>query len=190
MTRPFESPNGEDFFQSSLFLVMMNRFVSCLAAIVALLIGGSSLRPAAPITEYMIVAAANTASTSFQVPPLFFFSPPGHFLLPSKTHRMLDKYENCNGQYEALKYVSFAVQTLGKSAKSIPTLVWTTVLSRRRPSREDLFLAGAVAVGCTVFLTSGEVRSAAAIASTTASPPSSERQVSRYCTLRHDERYI
>ena len=34
-------------------------------------------------------------------------------------------------QYEALKYVSFPVQTLGKCAKMIPVMIWGTLMMRR-----------------------------------------------------------
>ena len=35
-------------------------------------------------------------------------------------------------QYEALKYVSFPVQTLGKCAKMLPVMVWGIIMLRKR----------------------------------------------------------
>jgi solute carrier family 35 (adenosine 3'-phospho 5'-phosphosulfate transporter), member B2 len=34
-------------------------------------------------------------------------------------------------QYEALKYVSFPVQTLAKTAKMIPVMIWGTIIMRK-----------------------------------------------------------
>ena len=61
-------------------------------------------------------------------------------------------------QYEALKYVSFPLQTLGKCAKMIPVMVWGTIILRKTYRGKDYGLALAVTLGCTLFLTSGEVR--------------------------------
>jgi len=38
-------------------------------------------------------------------------------------------------QYEALKHVSFPLQTLGKCAKMIPVMVWGTIIMRKRYSK-------------------------------------------------------
>ena len=35
-------------------------------------------------------------------------------------------------QYEALKYVTFPLQTLGKTAKMIPVMVWGSLISGKR----------------------------------------------------------
>jgi adenosine 3'-phospho 5'-phosphosulfate transporter B2 len=40
-------------------------------------------------------------------------------------------------QYEALKHVSFPLQTLGKCAKMIPVMVWGTIIMRKRYSKFD-----------------------------------------------------
>ena len=38
-------------------------------------------------------------------------------------------------QYEALKHVSFPLQTLGKCAKMIPVMIWGTIIMRKRYSK-------------------------------------------------------
>jgi solute carrier family 35 (adenosine 3'-phospho 5'-phosphosulfate transporter), member B2 len=48
-------------------------------------------------------------------------------------------------QYEALKHVSFPLQTLGKCAKMIPVMVWGTIIMRKRYSK--LINTNALAVG-------------------------------------------
>lgn len=59
-------------------------------------------------------------------------------------------------QYEALRHVSFAVQTLGKCAKMLPVMVWGTLINRKRYGARDYASAAAVMAGCSVFLMSGE----------------------------------
>ena len=46
-------------------------------------------------------------------------------------------------QYDALKYVSFPVQTLGKCAKMIPVMIWGRLIMQKRYSLREYALAGA-----------------------------------------------
>ncbi|KAH1159139.1 hypothetical protein AAZX31_11G139600 [Glycine max] len=55
-------------------------------------------------------------------------------------------------QYEALKYVSFPVQTLAKCAKMIPVMVWGTAIMQNRYRETDYLLALVVTLGCSVFI--------------------------------------
>jgi adenosine 3'-phospho 5'-phosphosulfate transporter B2 len=60
-------------------------------------------------------------------------------------------------QYEALKYVSFPVQTLGKCAKMIPVMIWGSIIMRRSYTAQKYLIAALVTGGCTAFLLGGEV---------------------------------
>jgi len=62
-------------------------------------------------------------------------------------------------QYEALKYVSFPVQMLGKSFKMMPVMFWGIVVSGKRYSLSDWLIAGAVTGGVTEFLMTGPITS-------------------------------
>jgi len=62
-------------------------------------------------------------------------------------------------QYDALKYVSFPVATLGKCAKMIPVMMWGTVISRKHYSMLEYAIAIVVTLGCTSFILTGEIRS-------------------------------
>lgn len=62
-------------------------------------------------------------------------------------------------QYEALKHVSFPVQTLGKCAKMIPVMIWGTVIMRKRYNHKDYGVAALVTLGCSMFIMTGEVTS-------------------------------
>ncbi|KAJ3688366.1 hypothetical protein LUZ61_017530 [Rhynchospora tenuis] len=55
-------------------------------------------------------------------------------------------------QYEALKFVSFPVQTLAKCAKMIPVMVWGTVIMQKRYYVKDYLLAVFVTLGCSLFI--------------------------------------
>ncbi|KAG0585417.1 hypothetical protein M758_2G009800 [Ceratodon purpureus] len=58
-------------------------------------------------------------------------------------------------QYEALKYVSFPVQTLSKSAKMVPVMMWGTAIMQKRYTYYDYLVALFVTLGCTMFFLSG-----------------------------------
>ncbi|GAB2214712.1 hypothetical protein Droror1_Dr00019074 [Drosera rotundifolia] len=55
-------------------------------------------------------------------------------------------------QYEALKYVSFPVQTLAKCAKMIPVMVWGTFIMQKKYKGFDYLWAVLVTIGCSVFI--------------------------------------
>merc|ERR1719261_2413069 len=54
-------------------------------------------------------------------------------------------------QYEALRYVSFPVQTLGKCAKMIPVMIWGFFINQRRYDAADIGVAALITLGCTIF---------------------------------------
>merc|ERR1719229_435673 len=60
-------------------------------------------------------------------------------------------------QYEALKYVSFPVQMLGKSFKMMPVMLWSIVISQKKYKLVDWMIAGGVTWGVTQFLLTGQI---------------------------------
>jgi len=60
-------------------------------------------------------------------------------------------------QYEALKYVSFPVQMLGKSFKMMPVMLWGIIISQKRYGVQDWLVAAAVTGGVTEFLMTGNI---------------------------------
>merc|ERR1719382_2204205 len=60
-------------------------------------------------------------------------------------------------QYEALKWVSFPVQMLGKSFKMMPVMVWGIIISGKKYKAMDWMIAGGVTWGVTQFLLTGEI---------------------------------
>jgi adenosine 3'-phospho 5'-phosphosulfate transporter B2 len=132
MTEPFGEGAAAEMFKYSLFLVLFNRLSSCAVAVAALLASGK-------ISELKPVA------------PIYTYAIVSISNVVATT---------C--QYEALKYVSFPVQTLGKCAKMMPVMVWGIIILRKRYTVKDFGMAIAITVGCTVFLLTGEVKSKAA----------------------------
>ncbi|KAL2332101.1 hypothetical protein Fmac_019682 [Flemingia macrophylla] len=55
-------------------------------------------------------------------------------------------------QYEALKYVSFPVQTLAKCAKMIPVMVWGILIMQKKYQGPDYLLACSITLGCSIFI--------------------------------------
>merc|ERR1719231_2097908 len=62
-------------------------------------------------------------------------------------------------QYEALKYVSFPVQMLGKSFKMMPVMLWGIMISGKKFNFIDWAAAGCVTFGVTEFLMTGPMSS-------------------------------
>jgi adenosine 3'-phospho 5'-phosphosulfate transporter B2 len=62
-------------------------------------------------------------------------------------------------QYEALKYVSFPVQMLGKSFKMMPVMIWGIIISQKSYGMTDWMVAAAVTGGVTQFLMTGTIES-------------------------------
>lgn len=61
-------------------------------------------------------------------------------------------------QYEALKYVSFPTQCLGKSMKMVPVMVMNRVFGKTYPLR-DWLISIVVTGGCVVFMMTGSIKS-------------------------------
>jgi len=62
-------------------------------------------------------------------------------------------------QYEALKWVSFPVQMLGKSFKMLPVMIWGMAISSKSYSMTDWLVAAGVTGGVTLFLLTGSISS-------------------------------
>lgn len=62
-------------------------------------------------------------------------------------------------QYEALKYVSFPTQTLGKSMKMVPTMVMGKIVSGKSYKISEWIISTVVTAGCVIFLLMGDITS-------------------------------
>jgi len=71
-------------------------------------------------------------------------------------------------QYEALKWVSFPVQMLGKSFKMMPVMIWGIVISQKNYGITDWLVAAAVTGGVTEFLMTGNISAPASDANDSA----------------------
>lgn len=69
----------------------------------------------------------------------------------------------CRCQYEALKYVSFVAQTLAKTAKALPVVMWGTIFGGKRYSARQYAHAILITGGCSIFVLGGDITSGSAI---------------------------
>jgi len=60
-------------------------------------------------------------------------------------------------QYEALKYVSFPTQTLGKCGKMIPVMILGILISGKKYQWLDFLVACITTIGCVAFVLTGEI---------------------------------
>lgn len=60
-------------------------------------------------------------------------------------------------QYEALKYVSFPTQTLGKCGKMIPVLILGMLFLSKKYNWKDFLIAFFVTAGCAAFVLTGDI---------------------------------
>ena len=127
MTIPYGEKGRGNYFKYSLFIVLLNRFLTCCTAFVTCVVKGEGLKPVAPLYAYAGVSISNVVATSCQ--------------------------------YEALKYVTFPVQTLAKTAKMVPVMLWGTVILLKSYSWKEYVMALAVTGGCSLFLLSGDASS-------------------------------
>lgn len=58
-------------------------------------------------------------------------------------------------RYEALKYVNFPTQTLGKCGKMFPVMIVGTLFSGKKYSIKDYSIAVSITLGCVMFLLTG-----------------------------------
>eukprot|EP00878_Enallax_costatus_P013737 GHUV01014366.1.p1 GENE.GHUV01014366.1~~GHUV01014366.1.p1 ORF type:complete len:295 (+),score=56.74 GHUV01014366.1:194-1078(+) len=65
-------------------------------------------------------------------------------------------------QYEALKYVSFVTQTLAKTSKALPVILWGTLVGGRRYKAEQYIHSIIITAGCSAFVLGGDITSAVA----------------------------
>jgi len=109
MTQPYgKDENGIDvYFKNSAYLVLNNRIVAMIIALVMIYYNKETFKNQAPIPKCAAISLSNTIATFCQ--------------------------------YEALKYVSFPTQTLGKCGKMIPVMIMGMVLSRKKYEVKDFF---------------------------------------------------
>ena len=60
-------------------------------------------------------------------------------------------------QYEVLKYLTFAISTLAKAAKILPTMLWGYVLHGKRFQTSQYFSAIIVTAGCFLFVSNSSI---------------------------------
>ncbi|PPS07659.1 hypothetical protein GOBAR_AA12977 [Gossypium barbadense] len=120
---------NKEYFKYSLFLVFCNRITTSAVSAVFLLV----------CNYYWKVAAIASKKALVPVAPIY------KYCLISVSNILTT---TC--QYEALKYVSFPVQTLAKCAKMIPVMIWGTFIMQKTYKGFDYLVAFLVTLGTDV----------------------------------------
>jgi solute carrier family 35 (adenosine 3'-phospho 5'-phosphosulfate transporter), member B2 len=60
-------------------------------------------------------------------------------------------------QYDSLKYISFALQTLAKCCKMLPVMVWGAIIRKKKYQPSEIMTAACVVAGCATFIFSGNI---------------------------------
>jgi drug/metabolite transporter (DMT)-like permease len=148
MTIPYESSKNDDesgtyypdaIFTSSIFLVLSNR-------VCALLVGGLAL-----------FYTSSSRTNHHDQHPHDRSNKKKYWWWPDSS---LENYAcvafsnlmSTLCQYEVLKYLSYAISTLAKAAKILPTMFWGFILHGRRFRTSQYLSAMVVTVGCFVFV--------------------------------------
>jgi drug/metabolite transporter (DMT)-like permease len=121
-------------FTSSIFLVFSNRLFSLLFGMVAL--------------AYTKPERVSLFSREWWWP---------HSSLENYACVALSNLMSTLCQYEVLKYLSFAISTLAKAAKILPTMLWGYVLHRTKFRLDQYVSAMIVTVGCFVFVFNSKI---------------------------------
>ena len=144
-----EDGDGERFTDTA-FLVLVNRVVSIGFAVGAVY-----------LSHYVSAAAVKSDGDNVTESKLQQL----HVKAPLRNYAAvaMSNFTATYCQYEALKYVSFPTQTLGKCAKMIPVLLIGSLFHRRSYSAREYGVAFAVMLGCFLFLTGGSVASSSSL---------------------------
>ncbi|KAF6258757.1 UDP galactose transporter-related protein [Scenedesmus sp. NREL 46B-D3] len=129
MTMPYGEGENAEVFKYSLFLVFCNRAVAATIAAITLVIKGKT-DELKPVAPILSYASVS-----------------------------LSNVVATTCQYEALKHVTFAVQTLGKCAKMFPVMIWGYFILKKRYTMRDVALALCITGGCFIFFMTGNTTS-------------------------------
>jgi len=148
-------------FTSSIFLVFSNRLFSLLFGMVAL--------------AYTKPERVSLFSREWWWP---------HSSLQNYAYVASSNLVSTLCQYEVLKYLTFAISTLAKAAKILPTMVWGYVLHGTKFRLDQYVSAMIVTVGCFVFvfnskITAHQVVPNSAMTSLLLPSPTTQRSLAR-----------
>mmetsp|Transcript_148839 Transcript_148839/g.414689 ORF Transcript_148839/g.414689 Transcript_148839/m.414689 type:complete len:359 (+) Transcript_148839:128-1204(+) len=118
-------PYDGEYFAGSAFLVLCNRVVGVIFALMMALAMGEDTSCMAPLWKYTFISVTAVAASVCQ--------------------------------YEALKYVSFTVQMLGKSCKMLPVMLWGIALLGKSYMYLDWATSIVVTGGVAEFLLTGTI---------------------------------
>ena len=165
MTIPYggdDASEGGDIFTSSIFLVFSNRACSLLLGLVAL--------------AYTKPERVSLFSREWWWP---------HSSMENYMYVASSNLVSTLCQYEVLKYLSFALSTLAKAAKILPTMLWGYILHGKRFQSSQYLSAIIVTTGCFVFVFNSSV----VIQSSSSTASSSSQLLPQVFKAVYDDNY-
>jgi solute carrier family 35 (adenosine 3'-phospho 5'-phosphosulfate transporter), member B2 len=140
---------GENF-DFSLFPVLCNRLLQCVIAAGIIVVSGAGLQSPQVRVDFgpQTWQAKRDWAALRPVAPLYSYAAVSFSNVVATT---------C--QYEALKYLTFPVQTLGKCGKMFPVMIWGMLILRKRYQVKDFAVAVAITAGCAMFILTGPFKS-------------------------------
>ena len=141
MTQPYGVE--QERFKNAAYLVLNNRVVAIFIAIAMIWYNNEKVKNAAPIPNFFGVSISNTIATLCQYGKKL----PHHYQQNSNFIHATSA--------EALRYVSFPTQTLGKCGKMIPVMIIGIFISGKKYGWQEFGIASAVTTGCVAFVLSG-----------------------------------
>lgn len=136
--RMLAMPYDGEYFTSSAFLVLSNRLFGVVFALAMSVMLATEQHVRKPEAQPLVVQDATWLD----------------YVLVSASNVL-----STGCQYEAVKYLAYSVQMVGKSTKMLPVMYWGTLLARKTYSRTDWLLALIISAGCGVFLMGGSITS-------------------------------
>ncbi|KAI3651725.1 hypothetical protein MP228_003028 [Amoeboaphelidium protococcarum] len=149
---------GKEMFKYTPVLVLANRLVSIIVSVFILFT--TAVKDSRVSQQYsMLLQKEHNSSSAFfkrflkSITPV---APLAYYGLVSISNFMATM---C--QYEALKYISFPTQTLGKCGKIVPVLVVGRLWYGKKYTSREYLVALLITAGCFMFLVSGDYTSSA-----------------------------
>ncbi len=154
----------EEVFKYSVFIVLINRLVTCAVAAVSLKILGQSLSPSAPLLLFAVPSVANVVGSSAQYEALRYVSFPLQALSKCAKSVRIDLLINFPPHLLIIFSPTVTCQLLFCFqpcsyflSLQVPVMAWSWITQTRKYYANDYFSAAAVTLGCVLFVLTGDI---------------------------------
>ena len=145
-----------EVFQYSVFIVLVNRLVTCAVAAMALKLLDQSLAPSAPLLLFAVPSVANVVGSSAQYEALKYVSFPLQAL--AKCAKSVRSHKSNEFQIQKEQYhVSNSKLKILFLYAQVPVMAWSWVTQTRKYNANDYLSAATVTLGCVLFVLTGDI---------------------------------